>query len=177
MSLPTLAPQWLGGSADVFALNRDGRVTIKVSTCLPVGGEVLWNSMRDIRHFLTLDILHHDVRLGADTPALGVPIRIRHGANGHGVDRQGRIVRWMEGHSFAVSDLSLRNPRRGFPHVLIFEIAEASQSRSVLEIRVRGRWTLPWIPRPIALLWFRTVMGGMVMRIRREMRHLQSERA
>ncbi len=127
--------------------------------------------MSDVRRFLTIDPLHAEA-LFPDLPEGTAPrprdrLILRHRFLGFGPDRVGRLLAWREGQSFAVSDLSRRGVRVGFPHICAYAVAPLSQRSSRLTVVARGRWTATWVPRWLARLWLSWVMYETVACLRR----------
>jgi hypothetical protein len=124
--------------------------------------ESLWQQIRDLPQFLTIDPFHDKVILMRDSPAVGVDLTLSHNAFGCRFLRFGRILAWRENSGYAFSDLSARGPRTGFPHVFDVQIEplhepQHSPPMSRLTIRVRGRWTSRLVPVWLGRLWIRLV--------------------
>ena len=124
--------------------------------------EDLWNLVRDLPRFLTIDPFHDAVTLMRDRPAVGVDLVLSHNAFGRRFLRFGRIIGWQEGSGYTFSDLSSRGPRTGFPHVFMVKLeplvdADQDRRRTRLTIRVRGRWTSRLVPVWFGRLWTRFV--------------------
>jgi hypothetical protein len=126
----------------------------------------LWQQIRDLPNFLTIDPFHDKVILMRDSPTVGVDLTLSHNAFGCRFLRFGRILAWREGFGYAFSDLSARGPRTGFPHVFDVQIEplpeplpspQHSPPMSCLTIRVRGRWTSWLVPVWLGRLWIRLV--------------------
>ena len=145
--------------SQVACTRRQGR-NLEIVIALEVNrspGE-LWNVVRDLPRFLTIDPFHDEITLMRDRPAVGVDLVLSHNAFGRRFLRFGRIVAWHEGAGYTFSDLSPRGPRTGFPHVFILEIEPGESPlgqpiRSRLTIRVRGRWTSRLAPVWLGRLW------------------------
>jgi hypothetical protein len=122
---------------------------------LPAGA--VWGQMRDVARFLSTDPLHARVLFPAGPPDLSKPrgtlVRLQHRFLGVGPDRVGRILAWSEGRGYAVSDLSRRGNRVGFPHVCTYRVDPIGIGRSRITLGARGRWTATWLPRPLVRLW------------------------
>jgi hypothetical protein len=138
------------------------RVCASHSLDVPLSPGAVWGQMRDLRHFITIDPLHARVRFtdGApgSVPRRGTRLLIEHRLAGVGPDRVGRVLWWEEGRGYAVSDLSKRGVRVGFPHICRYEVAQRPDGGARLSITARGRWTATWLPRPIVKLWLAWVM-------------------
>lgn len=107
--------------------------------------------MRNWRSFLECDPLH--VRVERLSPAQPhADLLIRHRLLGFGPDRVGGMLMLAEGEGFAVSDLSRRGVRVGFPHVCTFHLSPLGSGASLITVGVRGRWTAPCVPRPLIRL-------------------------
>jgi hypothetical protein len=138
---------------------------------LPAGA--LWGQMRDWRRFLTIDPLHE--RLDAITPApdattpRGTTFLILHRVCGVGPTRRGKLLTWREGCGYAISDLSQRGSRGGFPHVCAYHLKDRGSNGSSLILGVRGVWTARWMPRSLVRLWLRWVLLSTEARIRSEL--------
>jgi hypothetical protein len=118
----------------------------------------LWNILRDLPRFLTIDPFHDTVTLMRERPAVGVDLVLSHNAFGRRFLRFGRVVAWREGSSYTFSDLSPHGPRTGFPHVFMVKLEPIDRPtdfspRSRLTIRVRGRWTSRLAPMWLGRLW------------------------
>lgn len=154
------------------------RVTIDASwrvravgrVVLPLPAGEAWRLMRDWRRFLTDDPLHRSVAIVRSGPRPGSPagtrIVIRHRVLGLGPDRIGRVLRWEEGRGYAVSDLSRRGPRRGFPHVCTYRLEPLGERECLLEFGARGLWTARWTPRWMARVWLWWVIAATAARCR-----------
>jgi hypothetical protein len=119
----------------------------------------VWREISDLPRFLCIDPFHVRVVLYGPAPAAGVRMGLEHRAFGVALWRRGRLLRWEEGRGYAFSDLSLRGPERGFPHVFFLRIEEAEEgSASRVAIDVRGKWTATWLPVTLGQWWLRYVM-------------------
>ena len=127
---------------------------VSASLCIPtsLSSTELWNRIRQLEAFLTIDPFHERITLMRKEPAAGVDIVLHHNAFGCKFDRFGRILYWHEGIEFAISDLAAGDPRQGFPHVFHYRI-EKDGDKSSLTIRIRGRWTSRAIPIWLGRLW------------------------
>ena len=138
------------------------RLDILISMDVGRSREDLWNLIRDLPRFLTIDPFHDSVTLMRDAPAVGVDLVLSHNAFGRRFLRFGRIVAWREGSGYTFSDLSSRGSRTGFPHVFMINLESLATSgnhspRTRLTIRIRGRWTSRLAPVWIGRLWVRLV--------------------
>jgi hypothetical protein len=149
------------------------RVTAADSLEIPLSAPTLWGQMRDIRRFLAMDPLHAKVRFvdapHGRLPRTGDQLVLEHRLLGVGVDRIGRLLKWREGRGYAISDLSRRGMRVGFPHVCMYEVHSIADDCSRLTIAVRGRWTARRLPRWLVRLWIAWVLAATRARLRREM--------
>jgi hypothetical protein len=147
-------------SARVRCAGGSGRqVRADIQLTVARSAEELWEIVRDLPTFLTIDPFHESVTLMRDQPAVGVDVVLAHNAFGRRFFRFGRIVAWREKVRYTLSDLSARGPRVGFPHVFIVQIetldgtVRDAAPNSQLTIRIRGRWTSRWIPTWIGRWW------------------------
>ncbi|MFM9956650.1 MAG: hypothetical protein ACKVZJ_01125 [Phycisphaerales bacterium] len=157
----------------------DKRWGVRAEDVVEIGmpASAVWGQMKDFRRFLTLDPLHAEVVVTRDRPApqcaprspAGAKLLIRHRFLGVEVDRVGRMLRWREGQGFAMSDLSRRGTRVGFPHVCVYAIEPDGPSRCRLRVAAVGRWTATSWPRWLVRLWMCWVLAGTRERVRREM--------
>lgn len=155
-------------------IDRAWRARARSVLELPLPASVVWGQMRDLRRFLTLDPLHVRIepvgKVGARRGGwAGQEILISHRLLGIGPDRRGRVLRWAEGSGYAISDLSRRGRRVGFPHVCTYRVDPAGPEACRVTIGVRGVWTARWIPRWAAGMWIRWVLRATDVRVRREM--------
>jgi hypothetical protein len=150
-------------SAKVSCAGGHGRsVDVTIELTLKRSTACLWQEIRDLPRFLTIDPFHDEVILMRDQPAVGVDLKLSHNAFGRRFLRFGRILAWRENSGYTFSDLSPRGPRTGFPHVFQVQIEPLyvppdGPPMSRLMIRVRGRWTSRLIPVWIGRLWIRLV--------------------
>jgi hypothetical protein len=137
------------------------QVDVQISLTVARSRESLWDVVRDLPRFLTVDPFHDEVVLMRERPAAGVDLTLSHNAFGRRFLRFGRILAWREGVGYTFSDLSPRGPRVGFPHVFIVRVEPAAectgQPKSRLTIRIRGRWTSRLAPVWLGRLWIRLV--------------------
>lgn len=137
-------------------------VDVAIELIVKRSGESLWQQIRDLPRFLTIDPFHDEVILMRDSPATGVDLTLSHNAFGWRFLRFGRILAWRENCGYTFSDLSARGTRAGFPHVFKVQIEplpgpQDSPSMSRLTIRVRGLWTSRLVPVWLGRLWIRLV--------------------
>jgi hypothetical protein len=152
--------KWRGSrvpDAQVSCSGGAGRqVEVVISLVVDQSPKQLWQQVRDLPRFLTIDPFHDQVTLMRDQPAKGVDLVLSHNAFGRRFLRFGRIIAWDEGVGYTFSDLSSHGPRVGFPHVFLVAI-EPLGDFSQLTIRVRGRWTSRLIPVWLGRQWIRLV--------------------
>ncbi len=131
-----------------------GRVDLVTSVDVPWARERAWEFVSDVPRFGAIDPFHDEVHLCADGSLI-----LDHCVFGIPVMRVGRILHWHEGRGYAFSDLSVRGPRCGFPHVFFISLETLGPKTTRLQVRVRGKWTARWLP-PIAVrAWLRLVAG------------------
>lgn len=150
------------------------RVNASHSFELPLPATTVWGQMRDIRRFITLDPLHKHAHFGdrstkSAMPRQGDALVLEHRLLGIGPDRVGRLLRWSEGSGYAISDLSRRGPRVGFPHVCMYEVQPLDEHKSQLTVAARGRWTATWLPRWMIRCWLWWILRSTALRIEREL--------
>jgi hypothetical protein len=162
-------------------IRSGGRVHAEEVIDLPMPASAVWGQMRDLKRFLTLDPLHIDVRrTDADAPSDCEPtsmrrcsLTIRHRLLGVGVDRRSRVLWWREGRGYAVSDLSTRGVRVGFPHVCKYEVERITPDRSRLRVSATGKWTAVWMPTWMIRAWMWWVMRATRSRIEIELQMVE----
>jgi hypothetical protein len=137
-------------------INSAWRVHAAGSIDLLLPARTVWGQMRDVAGFLCIDPLHTRVlveqgRHGATL--LGSNVLIEHRVLGVGPDRLGRVLKFDEGRGFAVSDLSKRGVKVGFPHVCVYELEEIDATHSRIHVSARGKWTATWMPRWMVKAW------------------------
>ncbi len=131
---------------------RKNRVKLGIELAIPKPAAVVWAVVADLPRFLCVDPYHSRiVYLGKDRRP-GLELALEHRAFGFTVWRFGRLLSWREGAGYAFSDLSARGTASGFPHVFFVGI-EPTDIGTRLSVRVRGKWTAGWIPRPLVRLW------------------------
>lgn len=135
---------------------RNVRVQIVLDLRLPV--DALWKRVSDLTSFLTIDPFHQQITLLGDRPARGADLVLHHNIFGIRLKRFGRLLRWQAGQGYTFSDLSGRDPRRGFPHVFMIDVTALDSSldsldeQSRLTITVCGKWTA-WLPLCVGRWW------------------------
>jgi hypothetical protein len=143
--------------ARVAFCRRTGRtIDIAINVNLQQSKEAVWKKVSDLRRFLTIDPFHEQVILMRDEPDVGVHLALRHNACGWRFWRFGKILRWREGSEVAFSDLSRHGRRCGFPHIFFIHLRpenHALKPRTVLTIRVRGKWTSHFVPVAVGRFW------------------------
>jgi hypothetical protein len=161
-----------------LSLTHDGRIHAEQSFEVPLSATAVWGQMRDYRRFLSLDPLHVRVEVAGQgrTPPKGDRLIIAHRLFGIGPDRVGRVLRWNEGHGYAISDLSTGGPRTGFPHVCSYSVAPVAAERSRITLGARGRWTARWVPGWAVRMWLWWVLSETEAHIRAELARLRSWR-
>ncbi|MCZ6786723.1 MAG: hypothetical protein O7E54_06110 [Planctomycetota bacterium] len=147
---------------DSCVVRLDGaRVDCRCRIDLPYDPAPVWAVVSNLPRFLTVDPFHERVE------RRGRRLRLWHNAFGFRCLRVGRILHWHEGRGYAFSDLSLRGPRRGFPHVFFVTVEPRGCGGSCLVIRVRGKWTARWMPRFCVRAWLRFVVSEHARLLRR----------
>jgi hypothetical protein len=140
----------------------------EVRVALPAS--VVWGQMRDLLRFVCIDPLHARARTLDGGPArLGSELVIEHRLLGLGTDRVSRVLRWREGSGYAISDLSRRGVRRGFPHVCTYEVVAEGPGECRVLIGARGLWTARWMPRFVARAWVWWILMATGVEVRWEM--------
>ncbi len=156
-------------------ITPEWRVRARAEFDVPLSAPRVWGQMRDWKRFLTIDPLHARARVtgaGANGSPLGARVVIEHRLLGAGPDRIGRVLKWREGRGFAISDLSRRGPRVGFPHVCAYDVAPGGPRRSRITFRATGRWTAVRWPRAAVRLWLWWVLRSTQRRIEADMTRL-----
>lgn len=147
------------------------RVRAESSLEVPLSATAAWGQMRDWRRFLTIDPLHErldDVRPPQHSGPAGTTFLIRHRFMGIGPTRLGRMLSWNEGRGYAISDISSRGRRVGFPHVCTYGVEGAGEGRSRVVLGARGVWTARWWPRWMVRAWLGWVLLATEARVRAE---------
>jgi hypothetical protein len=134
------------------AVDRRWRVRLVVELDLPIDASTAWLSVSDFRRYACLDIFHRRLELNGQ-PRAGATFTLEHGLLGLRLTRAGRVLHWHEGRSYAFSDLSRRDSRKGFPHVYIYTLTPLETGRCSFRLEVRGRWTARFLGRPLVRLW------------------------
>jgi len=154
-----------------ITIDERWRVRGEASLTLPVSSSAAWGQLRDWRRFLTIDPLHERidvVRAAASDSPRGTTFVLHHRFLGIGPDRDGRLLTWREGVGYAISDLSRRGVRVGFPHIYSYAIQPLDAARTRLDLGLRGLWTARWIPRPLIRAWIAIILRATEFRIRAE---------
>jgi len=133
-------------------LLHKGTVRLAIELAIPKPVSAVWAVVADLPRFLCIDPFHSRVVLLGTARRPGVELALEHRAFGVTLWRFGRLLNWRDGAGYAFSDLSARGPRRGFPHVFFVSV-EQTEAGTRLLIRVRGKWTARWLPRPLVRLW------------------------
>jgi hypothetical protein len=144
------------------AVDRGRSVDIAIELTVQRSADLLWQQVRDLPRFLTIDPFHDRIILLRDAPTVGVDLVLSHNALGFRFLRFGRILAWREESGYTFSDLSARGPRTGFPHVFQVQVEplagpESTPVMSRLTVHVRGRWTSRLVPVWIGRLWIRLI--------------------
>jgi hypothetical protein len=116
----------------------------------------VWAMVRDLPRFSCIDPFHRRLILLQPEIKDGTEFAIEHGAFGFSFLRFGRLLRWQEGRGYALSDLSARGPRHGFPHVFCVEVVPVGSEpldRTLLRVEVHGKWTARWLPLWVRKMW------------------------
>lgn len=151
-------------------INRERRVFAEARLVVPVPPERVAAEMDCLRHFITHDLFH--ARLTAEAygddgePMRGSRVWIEHRFFGLRIVRVGRLLWRTRGRGFGFSDLSVRDPGRGFPHTCHYRLRRCDGDRSAVSIVVAGTWTMRVVPRPVAKTYIATVLAlsGVAMR-------------
>ena len=149
------------------------RLTLELG--VPVSKERLWGFVADLRLFLTTDPYHRRVISMRDPIVPGTHLAIEHGLLGFSFFRFGRLLSWREGSGYAISDLSARGSRHGFPHIFNVSIepdAEFPRDRSKLRIEVKGRWTARLIPISLRRWWLKLTCRWHLRLLRRKLEEM-----
>lgn len=154
-----------------ITIDHRWRVRAEASFDLPVSAGAAWGQMRDWRRFLTIDPLHarlDDIRSPAKPSPAGTTFLLRHRLLGVGPTRRGRLLSWHEGRGYAISDLSRRPGRVGFPHVCTYAVESIDADRCRVTLGARGLWTATRGPRWLVRLWLAWVLRATESRVRAE---------
>jgi hypothetical protein len=148
----------------------DGAVCCEVAIPLPVPANSAWGQIRDFHRFASHDRFHTNLQVAGGVPRGGAALRMGHRFGPVCIQRVGRILWWREGVGFAFSDLSLRGPRHGFPHVFVLRVDPGeSPEDCVVRVRVTGRWTADWMPLCVRRWWLAWVFAHVVWRTRADL--------
>jgi hypothetical protein len=142
---------------------RDTRVRLEFELEIGRPPAEVWSVVKDLPRFACIDPFHRRVRVLGPALVPGVRLAIEHGLPGLTFTRVGKLLAWREGQGYVFSDLSVRGPGRGFPHVFRIEVMPSrtgSPDRSRLRVQVRGRWTATWLPRWVRELWLHVVSAA-----------------
>jgi hypothetical protein len=143
------------------SVDRSWRVRGESALELNLPAASIWGQMRDWRRFLLIDPFHEALSDVTPDPrshsVRGTRFRIHHRFCFVGPKRAGRVLVWREGREIAISDLSMRGPLKGFPHICTYRV-EPMGDGSRLTLGVRGVWTARWIPRPVVVCWIGLVL-------------------
>ena len=134
-------------------VDRRWHVRLAADLDLPIDAGSAWRSVSDFRRYACLDIFHRRLELNGPRPSAGTTFSLEHGLLGVCLTRVGRVLHWHEGRSYAFSDLSRRDSRKGFPHVYIYTVVPLAEGRCRFRLEVRGRWTARFLGRPLTRLW------------------------
>ncbi len=150
-------------------VGRQGRVRCEavIPLALPAGS--VWGQLRDFHRFAAHDYFHADIQVEGGVPQAGARLRLSHRYAGFHVVRVGRILWWREGEGFAFSDLSVKGPQHGFPHVFVLRVEAIDHDHSKLHVVVRGKWTAMWVPPWARWAWLSWVFAYVVSRTRNEL--------
>ncbi|HEY2584284.1 MAG TPA: SRPBCC family protein [Tepidisphaeraceae bacterium] len=143
----------------------DCRATLEV----PLPAISVWGQIRDFPNYARQDFFHADPSVAGGVPRAGADIVLYHRYMGLSFRRVGRILVWREGVGYSFSDLSLRGPRSGFPHVFSYRIEPAGTGACRLHIRVRGLWTASRVPRLLARAWLWWVFAHVVRSVENQL--------
>ena len=147
-------------------LNSQFRVRASASVEVPLAASAVWGQMRDFAWFTTLDPFHARMRVMSPELRVGARLVIEHRFLGIGINRVGRVLRWVDGSEYCFSDLSARGIRVGFPHVYQYQVRPLDDGTSCIRVTVRGHWTMRGLPCGLIKLWLRFVMAHLAARIR-----------
>ena len=136
-----------------LTLDDRWRVRFAAEAVLPVPRQALWEQLRNFERIVCRDYFHKRVHLQDRSLGPGARYLLEHRALGIGFMRRGRILSWEEGRSYAFSDLSLRGPTVGFPHVFRYSLVGEGPRATALRTEFSGRWTATLWPRETVRLW------------------------
>jgi hypothetical protein len=161
----------------MIRLGTRDRVDCSATIRLNLPAASVWGQLRDFRRYASQEYFHRDIRVAGGVVRQGARLRMLHAFAGISAERTGRILRWREGEGFTFSDLSLKGPHSGFPHVLSLRIESVDADVSVVHVCVRGRWTARWIPAFARRIWLFWVFAYVVARTRNELLGYQAAKA
>ena len=150
-------------------VSRRGAVDCRRTLELPLSAISVWGQIRDFQRYARHDFFHAEMTITGGTPRAGAKLTLCHRYAGLRAERVGRILIWREGDGYSFSDLSLRGPRSGFPHVFSYRVEAAGEQACRLHIRVSGLWTSRYVPRWIARLWLGWIFAHIVRTVRNEL--------
>jgi len=143
-------------------ITAHGGVNCRATLDLNLSATQVWGQIRDFQRYAQQDFFHADIKIDGGIPRAGATLTLSHRYAGIRIERAGRILVWREGLGYSFSDLSMRGPSTGFPHVFSYRIASTGENSCRLHISVRGRWTAEWTPSWAAKLWLAWVFGHIV---------------
>lgn len=141
-----------------IAIDRSWHVRLVGEFDLTFDAASAWLSLRDFHRFACQDMFHRSVVLNTPRPVAGASLVLDHRLLGIGFARVGRILHWHEGRSYAFSDLSRRDPRKGFPHIYIHTLDPIDAARCRFRLEVRGLWTARFLGRTLTRGWLAWIM-------------------
>jgi hypothetical protein len=150
------------------SVSQCGAVRCTAQLELPMSAITVWGQLRDFHRFAQQDLFHANIVIDGAIPRAGARLRMTHRYAGLRIDRVGRILVWRENVGYSFSDLSLRGPRRGFPHVFSYRLEATGPGSCRLHVAVRGLWTNR-LTAIAARPWLRWVFGQVVRSIRNEL--------
>ena len=149
-----------------IAIDRSWHVRLVGEFDLTFDAASAWLSLRDFHRFACQDMFHRSVVLDTPRPVAGASLVLDHRLLGIGFARVGRILHWHEGRSYAFSDLSRRDPRKGFPHIYIHTLDPIDAARCRFRLEVRGLWTARFLGRTLTRGWLAWIMLKTTLSIR-----------
>ena len=140
--------------ARVRTMKVGGRgLDVRVELEVPRPAEEVWSRMADLRRFVAIDPFHARVIVPGPGLEVGADLVLEHRVLGVRFHRFGRLLRWREGESYAISDLSAKGARGFFPHVFAFDVVPTGPGRCRLSLKVRGRWNSRVVPKWAGAAW------------------------
>ncbi len=139
---------------------RGSAIRLKIELEIKQPYAQVWERVRDLPRFGTIDPLHRRILILGPRLEQGVEIAILHSLLGVSFYRYGRILRWEEGRGYAFSDLSGRGFNTGFPHVFFIEVVSVrgpNEPLTRLTVRIQGRWTAGWMPVWLRQIWLTSI--------------------